>query len=77
LTYAAQDSRRVTVVLVNKNPIERMQATIELSAPCSDYRTYTLSETLGLRLLEQRGKDGGKSLTVVVPPYAAVLVAAE
>lgn len=77
LSFAAQDGRRVTVILVNKNPTQRMLATLELSASCSGYRTYTLAETLGLRLLEQRGQVGGKSVTVSVPPYAAVLVAAE
>jgi hypothetical protein len=74
LSYAATDRGKFTIVLVNKNPTERIEATIELPAGAGAYRTYTLAETLGLRLLESQGTALGKHLGLVIPPYAAVLV---
>ena len=38
------------------------------------YRGYTLAETLGLRLLETRGKVESKRITVTLAPYSAMLV---
>ncbi|HMJ51290.1 MAG TPA: glycoside hydrolase family 44 protein [Polyangiaceae bacterium] len=77
LTFAATSGARFRIVLVNKNPEERIEATVALPSPASRYRTYTLSETLGLRLLEDQGETRGDRIAVVVPPYAAVLIATE
>jgi hypothetical protein len=74
LSYAATDRGKFTVVLINKNPTERIEAAIELPGGAGAYRTYTLAETLGLRLLESQGKAQGNRLGLVIPPYAAVLV---
>ena len=74
LSYAAQDGAHFTVVLVNKNPSERLTTTLEAPVAASGFRAYTLAETLGLRLLETRGKPEGKRITVTVPPYSAMLV---
>jgi hypothetical protein len=74
LSYGALDGNRFTVVLVNKNPTRAIQTTVDLPTPTSGYRTYTLAETLGLRLLEQEGQAAGKPVTIVVPPYAALLL---
>jgi hypothetical protein len=73
-SYAAQDGGRFTVVLVNKSLTERLTTTFEAPVAASGFRTYTLSESLGLRLLETKGKPEGKKLTVTVPPYSAMLV---
>jgi mannan endo-1,4-beta-mannosidase len=73
LSYAATDRGKWTIVLINKNPAQRVEATIELPG-AGAYRTYTLSETLGLRLLESQGKAQGKRLSLIIPPYAALLV---
>ncbi|HMI84092.1 MAG TPA: glycoside hydrolase family 44 protein [Polyangiaceae bacterium] len=77
LTFASTSGAGFRIVLVNKNPDERIEASIAPSSPSSRFRTYTLSETLGLRLLEDQGETHGKPLAVVVPPYSAVLVVAE
>jgi hypothetical protein len=74
LSYAALDGNRFTVVLVNKNPTAPIQASIELPSQGATYRTYTLAESLNLRLLEGRGQAQGKTLTVIVPAYAALLL---
>jgi hypothetical protein len=74
LSYAATDRGKWTIVLINKNPAQRIEATIELPGGAGAYRTYTLSETLGLRLLESQGKAQGKRLSLLIPPYAALLV---
>jgi Glycoside hydrolase family 44 len=74
LSYAALDGDRFTVVLVNKNTTQPIQTTVELPTPTAGYRTYTLAETLNLRLLERASQAQGKPLTVVVPAYAAVLL---
>ena len=77
LSYAATSGGRFTVVLINKSPTERIEATVALPNTASRYRTFTLSETLGLRLLEDHAETRGKPLAVMVPPYTAVLVATE
>jgi hypothetical protein len=77
LSYAAANGGRHTIMLINKNPAERIDATLALPSGASKYRTFTLSETLGLRLLEDQAETRGKPIGVVVPPYAAVLVVTE
>jgi hypothetical protein len=77
LTFAATSGEKLRIVLINKNPDLRIEATIAPPRAAKKYRTYTLSETLGLRLLEDQGETRGAEFTVVVPPYAAVLVATE
>ncbi len=74
LSYAAQDGARFMVVLINKNPSQAFAATLELPVAATDYRSYTLVESAGLRLVESRGKAAAKSATVTVPAYSAVLV---
>jgi len=74
LSYAAQDGAHFTVVLVNKNPSQRLTTTLEVPVAATAYRGYTLAETLGLRLLETRGKVESKRVTVTLAPYSAMLV---
>jgi hypothetical protein len=77
LTYAAQDGARFTVVLVNKNPTQAVTTALEVPVAANQYRAYTLAETLGLRLLETRGKVDAKRVNVTLPPYSAMLVTTE
>lgn len=74
MSYAAQDGGKFTVVLVNKNPSQRLTTTLEVPVAANTYRGYTLAETLGLRLLETRGKVEAKRITVTLAPYSAMLV---
>jgi hypothetical protein len=77
LTFAATSGQGFRIVLVNKNPDEHIEVTIAPPSRASRYRTYTLSESLGLRLFEDQGETRGKPVAVTVPPYSAVLVATE
>jgi Glycoside hydrolase family 44 len=76
LSYAARDGARFTVVLINKHPEKPITTTLELPVDAAEYRSYTLAESLGLRLLESRGKVLNKRVTISLPAYTALLVTA-
>lgn len=74
--YAFGAKRRgtSTVVLVNRNKTTPIDAVVALPGAASKVRTFTLAESLGLRLLEQQAKADGKTVKVTVPAFAAMLV---
>jgi hypothetical protein len=76
LSYAARDQKRWMIVLINKHRTKRIATTIELPTQATSYRTFTLAETLGLRLQPGKGKARGQQIRVTLPPYAAILVEA-
>jgi hypothetical protein len=75
--FGAKRGATTTVVLVNKNRSTPLDVTVALGAPATAVRTFTLSESAGLRLLEQAGKADGKTVKVAVPAFSAVLVEAK
>ena len=77
LSYATTEGGHYTIVLINKNRTERMATKIEVPKSGIHYRTYTLSESLGLRLREDRGASQTNQIDVTVPAYSAVLIRTE
>jgi hypothetical protein len=74
--FAAKRGQTTTVILVNRQRATPVEATITLSGAATKVRTFTLAESLGLRLLEQPGRANGKKVSVRVPAFSAVLVEA-
>src|SRR5450432_210931 len=78
LSYAAVDKGRTFVVLVNKSHTGRFQTTIKLPRAARSFRTYTLSEKVGLHLQESDAQAvTGTDVGVNISPYSAMLVVAE
>jgi hypothetical protein len=78
LSYAAVDKSRTFVVLVNRSHTARFQTTIKLPHAARSYRTYTLSEKVGMHLKESDPQTvTGADVGVVMTPYSAMLVVAE
>jgi hypothetical protein len=74
--FGAKQGTTSTVVLVNRNKTTPLEVTLTLGAAAGKVRTFTLAESLGLRLLEQAGKAEGKTVKVTVPAFGAMLVEA-
>ena len=74
VTFAAQGSKRSTIIMINKNRRQRFEVTVNLAETKTRARSFTLSESLGLRLFEEQILPSGKELHVKVPPLSAVLV---
>ncbi|HEX6767628.1 MAG TPA: glycoside hydrolase family 44 protein, partial [Polyangiaceae bacterium] len=72
--FGAKNGATTTVVFVNRNKTTPIDATLRLERAATKVRTFTLAESLGLRLLEREGKANGKSVAVSVPPFSALLV---
>ncbi len=75
--FGAKRGTTSTVVLVNRNPTTPLEVTVALAGAATKVRTFTLAESVGLRLLEQAGKTDGKTVKVSVPAFSAVLVEAK
>lgn len=75
--FGARRGAISTVVLVNRNRTVPLDVTVALGSAATKVRTFTLAESLGLRLLEQAGKAENKTVKVQVPPFSAVLVEAK
>jgi hypothetical protein len=75
--FGAKQGVTSTVVLVNRNKSTPLEVTLTLGGAATKVRTFTLSESLGLRLLEQAGKAQGKTVKVTVPAFSAMLVEAK
>jgi mannan endo-1,4-beta-mannosidase len=78
LVYAARDGARTYVVIVNKNQRQPASAAIRLPAAVRSVQTFTLAESLGLRVFAgPRRPASGQQVTVHVPAFAAELVVLE
>jgi Glycoside hydrolase family 44 len=78
LSYAAVDKGRTFVVLINRSHTARFQTTVKMTRATRSFRTYTLSEKVGLRLKESDAQaTAGSDVAVNVSPYSAMLVVAE
>ncbi len=73
-SFAATHQGKWTVILVNRNPKQRIAAAITLPVAATKVRTFTLAETLGLRILAGAATANGKTVSITVPAYAAMLV---
>ncbi|HVR18903.1 MAG TPA: glycoside hydrolase family 44 protein, partial [Polyangiaceae bacterium] len=72
--FGAKRGATTTVVVVNRNRTTAFDLTLDALAPVGKVRTFTLAESLGLRLLERTVKSGGRTVKVNVPPFSAMLV---
>jgi hypothetical protein len=78
LTYAARDDARTYVIIVNKNQRQAANATIRLPAAARSFQSFTLAESLGLRVFaDERRAVTAERATVYVPAFAAELVVLE
>ena len=71
---AAQRGPTTLLVLVNRNRSMPIATTVKLATAASKATTYTLVESMGLRLFAQSAKVEGKTATVAVPAFSAMLV---
>ena len=74
LTFAAKRGTTTWLVLINKSPAERIRASLALGAAPGEFKTYTLAQSLGLRLLERRAKGQAGVVELDLEPYTATLV---
>ncbi len=74
LTFAAKQGTKTWLVLINKNPAERIATSVSLDRAPGQFKTYTLAQSLGLRLLERRAKSQARSVELELEPYTAMLV---
>jgi mannan endo-1,4-beta-mannosidase len=78
LTYAARDGARTYLIIVNKNPRQAASATIRLPAAAHTVDSFTLAESLGLRVFGGgRRAVASQQVIVHVPAFAAELVVLE
>jgi hypothetical protein len=78
LVYASRDGAKTYVVIVNKNQRRPASAAIRLPTAIRSAQTFTIAESLGLRVFAgPRRPADGKQLTVQVPAFAAELVVLE
>lgn len=72
--FGAQRGRTTLFVLVNRNRTTPLAASAKLTGAATQATTYTLQESMGLRLASQLAKVQGKTATFEVPPFSAMLV---
>lgn len=78
LTYATRDGARTYVVLVNKNQKQPVNAAIKLPADAKRAQSFTISQSLGLRIFAgEPSVVAGKQANVHIPAFAAQLVVLE
>ena len=73
-SFAANDGNRWQIVLVNRNPEQQIATTLKLTQKATGARSFTLSESLGLRLLEQKVPGNGDAFEVTVPAFSAMVI---
>ncbi len=71
---AAQRGPTTLLVLVNRNRSMPIATTVKLATAATRATTYTLVESMGLRLFAQSAKIEGKTATIAVPAFSAMLV---
>jgi hypothetical protein len=72
--FGAKRGTTTTVVLVNRNKTTAIDLTLNAAAAVTKARTFTLVESMGLRLLERAARSEGKTVKVNVPPFSAMLL---
>ena len=77
-SFGARDGSKNFVVLVNSNHDKDYATTVNLPKAAENYEIFTMSESLGYRLLDS-GKHPapGAALKVKVPAFTALLIVAE
>ena len=72
LSFAADDGAKTYVVMINKNQKTPANITIKLPKAAKTIQTYTLSESLALRIMPSEPKPvSGQDATVWMPPFSA------
>jgi hypothetical protein len=72
--FGAKRGATTTLVLVNRNKTAAIDVKLKLTNKPRKVRTFTLAESLGLRLMEEAPKGDASGLAVSVPAFSAVLV---
>jgi hypothetical protein len=63
---------------VNRNHEKEFETQVNLPQSASSYELYTVSESLGCRLLDSgKHRAPGATLSIHVPAFSAILVVAE
>jgi len=77
-SFGARDGAKNFVILVNRNHDKEFETKVNLPQAASTYELYTMSETLGCRLLDSgKHRAPGATLSIHVPAFSAILVVAE
>ena len=75
LTFAADSGSKTYVVVINKNQKTPANVTIKLPKAAKTVQTYTLAESLALRLMPSDPKPvSGQDATVWMPAFSAEVV---
>jgi hypothetical protein len=72
--FGAQRGQTKLLVLVNRNRTTPIAASVKLAGTATQATTYTLLESMGLRLFAQPAKVAGGSATFEVPAFSAMVV---
>jgi hypothetical protein len=72
--FGARRERTTLLVLVNRNRTTPLTASVKLEGAATQATTYTLLESMGLRLFRQSAKVEGRTATLAVPAFSAMLV---
>jgi hypothetical protein len=77
-SFGARDGEKNFVILVNRNHDKDFETTVKLPQAATNYELYTLSESLGYRLLDSGNHPApGANLSIHVPAFSAILVVAK
>ncbi len=77
-SFGARNGAKHFVILVNRNHDKDFETTVNLPQAATSYQIYTMSESLGYRLLDSgRHPAPGASLPIHVPAFSAILVVAQ
>ncbi len=77
-SFGAKNGAKTFVILVNRNHDQNFETTVNLSQAAADYEIFTMSESLGYRLMDSGVHPApGASLKIQVPAFSALLVVAD
>jgi hypothetical protein len=77
-SFGAKDRDKSYVILVNRNHDKDFETTVNLPQAAVTYEIYTMSESLGYRLLDSgKHQAPGQALSIHVPAFSALLVVAQ
>ncbi len=77
-SFAAKDTAKTYVILVNKNHDTDLETVVTMPEAVSGYHVYTLAESMGKRLYDSGPKTAtGAELKIDVPAFSALLIVAK